>query len=344
MKKRQGYKVTLLLLVMTWLPVSVFAGERSLDTNNLPSIGLPSQPDDSVGKARDEQEKARLKKEKDALAAELKAAKNEAVRLKKEKEEVEHAVRHPVLAPSFKPHVPVSPSPGLTFIDSFTGMEFVYVKGGCFMMGDTFGKGLSTERAHEVCVDDFWIGRYEVTQGEWEKVVGKNKNNSAFKKGLRYPVENVTWDEIKDFFIIEFNKRSGLKCRLPTEAEWEYAARSGGKDEKWAGTSDESRLSEYAWYEENAENTTHEVGTRKPNGLGLYDMSGNVWELCEDWVEENYYVNSPKNNPPGPSIGSFRVDRGGSWCSIQGRQRAAARAGVTPNRFRDDLGFRLVFR
>jgi formylglycine-generating enzyme required for sulfatase activity len=225
--------------------------------------------------------------------------------------------------------------------DSVTGMEFVFIKGGCFQMGDTFGDGYGSEKpVHQVCVDDFYMGKYEVTQGQWETVMGANP--SYFKGcGSNCPVESVSWNDVQEF-ISRLNQRSGKRYRLPTEAEWEYAARSGGKAEKWSGTSSEGELGQYAWYFGNAGGRTHPVGEKRPNGLGLYDMTGNVWEWCSDWYGENYYQNSPRNNPEGPGNGASRVLRGGSWYYGSPRGvRASNRGRLDPTlRYADD-GFRL---
>jgi len=226
------------------------------------------------------------------------------------------------------------------YIDPFTGMEFVFVKGGEFEMGDTFGDGLSDEKPpHEVRVSDFWIGKYTVTQGQWQKMMGNNP--SYFKSGDNYPVEQVSWDDVQGF-IQRLNQRTGKKYRLPTEAEWEFAARSGGKKEKWAGTSDESEFEEYAWYDKNSGKQTHPVGQKKPNALGLYDMSGNVLEWCGDWYDEKYYQNSPKNDPRGPSSGQYKVLRGSSWGIKAVKGRASGRGWFVPTERVYTLGFRLV--
>ncbi len=190
--------------------------------------------------------------------------------------------------------------------------DMVFVPGGSYDMGGTTDR-FSNENegpVHEVFVDAFYIKRFEVTQEEWKDVMGDNP--SYFAGCDDCPVDSVGWNDIQKF-LSKLNEETGLIYRLPTEAEWEYAARGGNK-EKWAGTSNEDELGEYAWYEDNSIDRTHPVGTKKPNGLGLCDMSGNVVEWCSDWYDKNYYENSPENNPKGPSSGEYcRVFRGGSW-------------------------------
>ena len=232
----------------------------------------------------------------------------------------------------------ISPLPGRSFVDPVTGMEFVFVKGGCFEMGDTFGDGLPDERpVHGVCVDDFYLGKYEVTQRQWEIVMG---NNPSRFKGSDHPVDEVSWNDAQQF-IIRLKDQSGQNFRLPTEAEWEYAARSSGEREKYAGTSQEGDLGQYVWYFVNSGSQNHPVGEKRPNGLGLYDMSGNVWEWCADWYGENYYQGSPKYNPGGPSSGSMRVLRGGSWFNDPGNLRVAYRYAFSPEFRAGTIGFRL---
>lgn len=176
-------------------------------------------------------------------------------------------------------------------------------------MGDTFGDGESDEKpVHEVCVNDFNIGKYEVTQAQWRAIMGNNRSN--FKTcGDDCPVDNVSWGDAQEFIDI-LNQRTGKNYRLPTEAEWEYAARSGGKNEKYAGSND---IDSVGWYFDNTDERTHPVGKKKANGLGIYDMSGNVCEWVQDWYASDYYRNSPRDNPQGPSSGVHRSLRGGSW-------------------------------
>jgi formylglycine-generating enzyme required for sulfatase activity len=217
--------------------------------------------------------------------------------------------------------------------------EFVKVAGGCFQMGDTFSSGWSDEKpVHEVCVDGFAIGKYEVTQGQWLAVMGKNP--SYFKKGNNYPVEQVTWTEAQNF-ITKLNSITGKTFRMPSEAEWEYAARSGGKNELFAGG---DIIGALAWYAGNAGPSSHAVGTKQPNGLGIYDMSGNVSEWVQDWYDSEYYKISPRNNPVGPLGGCYgRVIRGGGWNLEANLARVANRDRYEPSNRFAGVGFRLAY-
>jgi formylglycine-generating enzyme required for sulfatase activity len=220
-------------------------------------------------------------------------------------------------------------------------MEFVMVKGGCFKMGDIFGDGQADEKpVHEVCVDDFYMGKYPVTQRQWKDIMGETP--SRFKEcGETCPVDSVTWKDVIEF-IGKFNHVTKRNHRLPTEAEWEYAARSGGRDEKWAGTGNEAELAGYAWYSKNSGFKPHPVGQKRPNGSGIYDMTGNVWQWVEDWYGEGYYSSGRKNNPKGPGNGQFRVLRGGSWYYNAKDVRSSARFHGDPAFRSNDFGFRLV--
>jgi len=227
----------------------------------------------------------------------------------------------------------------------------VYVKGGCFDMGDTFGEGDSDERpVHRVCLDAFYMGKYEVTQAEWKAIMGSN--TSYFRNcGGRCPVENVSWSEVQEY-IRKLNRKSGRKYRLPTEAEWEYAAREGGKRVRF-GTGKDTIGPDEANYDASKRykkpysrvgiyrKKTIPVGSFAPNTLGLYDMSGNVWEWVSDWYGEDYYSHSPRNNPKGPSSGTYRVLRGGSWDLNPRNARAALRNRHLPEFRNNDDGFRL---
>jgi len=230
--------------------------------------------------------------------------------------------------------------------------SMVKVTGGTFQMGSNVNG--DEKPVHRVTVDSFWIGKYEVTQKEWQSVMGTNP--SRFK-GENNPVEKVSWhDAVR--FCNRLSERDGfdpvysingtdVTCdftkngyRLPTEAEWEYAARGGSQSlgYKYAGSNIPESV---AWYTSNSGNKTHPVGTKQPNELGLYDMSGNVWEWCWDWYDGKYYAQSPSKNPRGPSSGTFRVARGGSWYRGAGYVRSADRGYDTPSDSHYGLGFRL---
>src|SRR3990167_1066841 len=226
------------------------------------------------------------------------------------------------------------------FERAFSDEKMVLVKGGCFDMGDSFGDGDIDERpAHSVCVDDFYIGKYEVTQKEWSKVMGNNP--SSFRSCEDCPVENISYLNIKEF-MGKLNRMTGGKYRLPTEAEWEYAARSGGKKEKWAGMGNEEGLGECAWYMTNAGGRPYPVGQKMPNGLGLYDMTGNIQEWVADWYADDYYKTSSKNNPSGPPSSQYRVARGGSFLNKSWGSRTVIRYRFTQDDRGREFGFRLA--
>jgi len=232
-----------------------------------------------------------------------------------------------------------APVRGNSVVEPITGIEFVRVPGGCFPMGSTeieAGKDSDQSPVHEVCVDDFFIAKTEVTQGQWRKIMGSNP--SRFTKGDSYPVETVSWNDAQ-LFIRKLSAAGNKTFRLPTEAEWEFAARSGGKDEKYAGGND---VDEVAWYEANSGGTTHPVAQKRPNGLGLYDMSGNVWEWCSDIYAASYYDDSPRNNPRGAAEGLLHVDRGGGWTLGDKYCRTTIRSKLKPEFRSINLGFRLV--
>ncbi len=217
----------------------------------------------------------------------------------------------------------------------------VSVKGGCFEMGNTFKRYFSNEQpAHEVCVGEFSIGRYEVTQKEWSALM--DRNHSHFKGCEMCPVENVSWDTVQ-VFIEKLNEKTGGSYRLPTEAEWEYAARSGGRKEQWPGTNEKGEIGEYIFYHGYARDRTHPVGLKKPNALGLYDMSGNISEWVSDWFGRNYYKESPGKDPRGPETGKVKVHRGGSWdVPCPERVRTTRRRYDWPGNWENFIGFRLA--
>ena len=193
---------------------------------------------------------------------------------------------------------------------------------------------------HSVTLNNFYIGKTEVTQMQWRDVMGNAP--SSFKNCYNCPVENVSWDDVQKF-IVKLNQKTGKTYRLPTEAEWEYAARGGNKSKgyKYSGN---DKIDQVAWYASNSENKTHPVGQKQANELGIYDMSGNVWEWCSDWYGSyEYDWNSTISNPQGQPTGSYRVSRGGSWNYNPQDCRASRRSGGTPADRSGNRGFRLVF-
>jgi formylglycine-generating enzyme required for sulfatase activity len=240
------------------------------------------------------------------------------------------------------------------FKDPATGMEFVFVKGGCYKMGN-FGDdpNVKDAPAHTVCVNDFYIGKYEVTQGQWKAIMGDNP--SGFPKGDNFPVESVSWNEAQKF-LSKLSDKGGKAYRFPTEAEWEYAARSGGKDERFAGFNDESQAHLYSnfcdksciqdrWRDDTSDDGHQNiapVGSFKPNGLGIYDMSGNLWEWSSDWMDKDYYASSPKDNPKGPDQGELKVLRGGCWSLRKGAMKTYVRGWMTPDKNFNTFGLRVA--
>jgi formylglycine-generating enzyme required for sulfatase activity len=217
--------------------------------------------------------------------------------------------------------------------------NMVYVEGGTFTMGATSEQGNednSDEKpAHQVTLSSFSIGKYEVTQEEWKAVMGSNP--SEFK-GAKRPVECVSWDDCQEF-IRKLNALTGKRFRLPTEAEWEYAARGGNRSQgyKYAGG---NSIVSVAWFDGNAGNETHPVGQKQSNELGLYDMAGNVYEWCQDWYGD--YSSSPQTNPTGPSSAIGRVFRGGCWRWDAGGCRVSSRNTLSPDIYGHILGLRLA--
>jgi formylglycine-generating enzyme required for sulfatase activity len=235
-----------------------------------------------------------------------------------------------------KPWNPAAAQPA----ESQYGIEMVFVRGGTFMMGCTpeqeDGGCLGDESpAHEVTLSDFYIGKYEVTQTQWKAIMGAGDNPSAFK-GDTLPVERVSWDEVQEF-IERLNGMTGANYQLPTEAEWEYAARGGGQSlgYRYSGS---GTIDDVAWYKNNSGYKTHPVGTKKANELGIHDMSGNVAE----WVYDRYsdYSGDPQVNPEGSGVGSFRVVRGGSWY----REAWGARVSIRDFDYADARGGNMGFR
>jgi formylglycine-generating enzyme required for sulfatase activity len=229
--------------------------------------------------------------------------------------------------------------------------EMVLVRGGTFWMGCSGEQGSdcgsNESPLHSVTLSDFHIGKYEVTQAQWRLLMGTTvrqqrdkagSNGLLYGEGDNYPMYYVSWEEAQ-MFIERLNAATGKNYRLPTEAEWEYAARGGNKSKgtKYAGS---NFIENVAWMSGNSGNSTHPVGTQLANELEIYDMSGNVWEWCYDWY--GTYPASAQSDPMGASSGSYRVFRGGSWYSDAGNCRVADRGGNSPGYRYGGLGFRLA--
>lgn len=227
----------------------------------------------------------------------------------------------------------------------FESFELIDIEGGTFYMGaqkdDESGIGYDLQAyqieypVHQVTLNSYAIGKYEVTQAQWEAAMGYNPSTNI---GKQNPVEGVTWEQVQDFIAL-LKEKTGLHYRLPTEAEWEYAAKGGKLNEgfKYSGY---SVLGACGWYYSNSESKTHEVGSKSPNGLGIYDMSGNVREWCNDWFD--YYTYTDVDNPQGPDYGDMKVNRGGSWTTPAVNCRNTYRHTDSPNEASQDLGFRLA--
>jgi formylglycine-generating enzyme required for sulfatase activity len=214
-----------------------------------------------------------------------------------------------------------------------------------FVEGDTFTMGCTDEQgsdcwsnespSYQVTLSSFSIGKYPVTQAQWVAVMGSNP--SHFTGNLSLPIESVSWNDVQTF-VSTLNSRTGRQYRLPTEAEWEYAARGGRHSGgfKYAGS---NNIGDVAWYGANS-SQTRPVGTKAPNELGIYDMSGNVWEWVNDWYWA--YTAPAKTNPTGPATGSNRVIRGGSWADDARGCRVSIRDYIAPDFRHFNFGFRLV--
>lgn len=229
---------------------------------------------------------------------------------------------------------------------NFMGISFVKIEPGCFQMGldrtikEVQASSKSEMPSHKVCIDKpFYLGETEITQKQWQEVM--DKNPSKFKSQYR-PVEKVSWDDVQEFIKRLNAKEGGNLYRLPSEAEWEYAARAGSSTLYSFGDSAGS-LEDYAWFgNKGYGGDTHEVAQKKANDWGLYDMHGNVWEWVQDWYDPGYYSTSPANNPTGPNTGQYRVYRGGSWVGSAINTRSSVRFSGLPVTRSNDIGFRLL--
>ena len=224
-----------------------------------------------------------------------------------------------------------------------TSMEFVWIESGTFWMGSPDseeGRGSHEGPVHEVEISKgFWLGKYEVTAGEWELVMGR----VGSADDNRFPKVNVSWHDVHELIGLLNDAAGDSLYRLPTEAEWEYACRAGTTPRsRWSFGDDEDQLGDYAWYRGNSSNSVKEVGGKLPNPWGLYDMHGNVWEWVQDWYDADYYNRSPRVDPPGPDTGSKRVIRGGRFGNLAQGVRSADRDYVSPGFRSRHIGVRLL--
>jgi len=246
------------------------------------------------------------------------------------------------------------------YTDATVGMPFVFVKGGCFEMGDSTGEGDPNERpVHQVCLTDFSIGTYEVTNAQFQKFRPEHRSGTSDEKdlgGANQPVVNVSWDDAVAF-AEWLSKQSGQTYRLPTEGEWEYAARAGSSQSRfWGNNPDEAcayanvadmtakkvRPNWTTFFCDDKHFVSADVGSFKPNGNGIYDMLGNVWEWCLDVYNSEAYNKLPKDNPIFQGSGEYRVMRGGGWSNGPLGVRCSHRVGLSPDFGHHALGFRLV--
>ena len=258
-----------------------------------------------------------------------------------------------------------------TFVEPRTGIEFVRVRGGTYRMGDFDGRGLGQEQpAHPVTVSDFHLARHEVTVAQFRLFVeatgyrtdaeraggaididpvmrapvrraGVSWSAPGFPQADAGPVVWVSWNDAAAF-ADWLARTSGKPYRLPSEAEWEYAAREGGRDLAWSGTADRARAADYVWSAENSGGLPHSVGGKAPNALGFHDLTGNVWEWCHDWQESYQSSALPVTDPQGPQDGRFRALRGGSWRVNLDIARTTYRNGYRPDYAHSSIGFRVA--
>jgi formylglycine-generating enzyme required for sulfatase activity len=217
-------------------------------------------------------------------------------------------------------------------------MQFATIPAGSFIMGCSPGDAdcyAEEKPVHRVTITrPFEMSKFQLTQQDYEAVMNTNPSNF---KGSNLPVENVSWDDAQRFCEAVNGKGDGYRYRLPTEAEWEYAARAGDPSSRYGP------LLQVAWFRDNSGGTTHPVGEKQPNAFGLYDTLGNVWEWVQDWYGITYFSHKPESDPKGPQSGEYRVSRGGSWRGVvRGQSRVSARYILKPNTRSLVVGFRCV--
>ena len=226
-----------------------------------------------------------------------------------------------------------------SMIDPESGMEFVWIPAGCFQMGcGSWAADCDPDErpVHEVCLSGFWMSRYEVSQQIWNTVMGTNP--SRFQ-GSEHPVEQVTWELAGQFAAKLMKYRDDLRARLPSEAQWEYAARGGGRQQMYAGGDEPGP---FAWFRDNSRGRTHRVGSKEPNDLGLFDMSGNAWEWCRDSYDPEAYAETEDGNRTSGDPVLFRIRRGGSWDSGSRKLRTLYRGRYPPGLAFESNGLRIV--
>ena len=226
------------------------------------------------------------------------------------------------------------PVAGATWTEPTTGMAFVWIPSGCFNLGSSDQRS-NEQPAHQVCVRGFYLGKYEVTQAQYKKLTGNDPSNF---KGPERPVEQVSWSDA-EAAAQKLSRQSGTTIRIPSEAEWEYACRAGGQHADYCG---EGELSNLAWYAENSDDTTHNVGGKRPNAWGLYDMSGNVWEWTQDCYHDSYQGAPTDGSAWTTGDCEDRVTRGGGWNRAASRARPGYRGGDGAEHRDDNIGFRLA--
>jgi formylglycine-generating enzyme required for sulfatase activity len=226
--------------------------------------------------------------------------------------------------------------------DNGLGMEFVLISAGTFTMGEWDDEASSSDEVprHEVEITTpFYLGTFEVTQAQWRSVMGSNP--SVFR-GQDRPVDNVSWNDAQNFINALNRMENTDRYRLPTEAEWEYSVRAGTDSIFFYGE-DRALMRKYAWYQDNSDEETHPVGLKDPNPWGLYDVYGNVWEWVNDWYSEDYYSESPRKDPRGPSDANEKSMRGGSHEFTSRVCRSANRFSFSTTSKDSDFGFRVAF-